>query len=63
MRGVEHQTSRSLFLIRLEMAEFEVLEVFEEPNKIQDLLARGFGIVESEGLKGQFEVTKVAFSI
>ena len=52
MRGVEHQTSRSLFLIRLEMAEFEVLEVFEEPNKIQDLPARGFGIEESEGLKG-----------
>ena len=40
-----------LLLCRRAIVEFEVLEVWEEPDEVEDLPARTSGVLESEGTK------------
>jgi len=43
--------------------ELEVLEVWEEPDEVQDLPARPFGLLESEKTKGRCEMSETSLNV
>ena len=62
--GNEVRASRALlFLVWEVVADPEVLEVWEEPDEIQDLAGRASRTSESEESKGRCEVSKVSLNV
>ena len=62
--GSEVHVSRALLCVhRSVVAELEVLEVWEEPDEIDDLAGRAYGFPESEESEGRCEVSKVPLNV
>ena len=52
-----------LFLLVVPIEKFEILEVWKEPNEVQDLPTRTFRLLESEETKCWCEVSEASLDV